>query len=176
MNRKLLLSAFAVACATSGVAAADDPAALCREAHGGNAEERIACLEDAIAALLDGRPVGALADTGQEAPADANSPSGLGAEQVVARQRARGERPDEPEKPRQTETVRITEVAYTEAGRAIFIMDDGQIWRESEIAGAHSQRIPANRQYSAEIRKSLFGGYRMNIDGVTRMVKVERLK
>ena len=190
MRRSLILAVVISLAATAASAApkAENLIEACRDESATDAD-RIACLEGAIVSLA-GKKSGkkekqaatepatlpAAAD-GAPTIADASEPAGLGAEQVKARQRDRSdaEREDKEKKPREVANVRITEVVYSRAGKALFFMEDGQIWREVD-KDDHGRRVSTKKQYSAEITQSMFGGYRMKIDGVVRMFAVERLK
>ncbi len=71
--------------------------------------------------------------------------------------------------------MRIVSVTYNYEGRGIFTMEDGQVWHETETS-ARYQRLATDRQYAARIQKGKIGGYRMYVDGVRRMIKLERIK
>ena len=192
----LMAGAMLVAAAVAG--AADDPVARCRAAHGSDAPAHVACLEDAL------RTVGASPTTpepaslppavsnGSAAPAavaaaataaasaatsdvpaatasgSAGGPTGLGAEQAKARQRPADAAPESVE-------VRIVSTGYNAAGLGVFRMADGQVWRETTPTPARHHLDP-QREYAARIEKSRLGGYRLYVDGVRWMHKVERLQ
>jgi len=95
-------------------------------------------------------------------------PTGLGAEQAKARQRA-------PDEPLEQVTVRVVSVGYNSTGLGVFTLADGQVWRET-VAAPERHRLRAGREYAARIERGSIGGYRMYVDGVKWMFKVERLK
>ena len=97
----------------------------------------------------------------------AHPPVELGAEQVRARKAV----DEEPEKV----AVRIVSTTYGPDGRGTFRMADGQVWRETEKT-PERQRLKADREYTAHIERGSFGGYRMYVDGVRRMIKLQRLQ
>ncbi len=131
----------------------------CREAHASSATRHIACLESALRG-------DAIAETTKVPPAAAKVELGL--EQAQARQRL----PDaEPEQV----SVKIVSVTYNHEGRGIFRMADGQVWRETEASPQH-QRLSANKEYAARIERGRISGYRMYVEGVRRMIKLERLQ
>lgn len=150
--------------------ASDDPVNRCRATHADDAQGRIACLEAALIALVG--------NTHREATThaadDPDLPSGLGAEQVIARLPAELKAKSEKQEP-EIAQLKIKEIVYDNGRRAIFFMDNGQVWRESS-ADRPGGRLRTNREYVAEIKRSGFGGYRMNIDGVRRLLKVERVQ
>ena len=146
----------AVALYLSTAAAAADapvPAAIerCRAAHAGDSAAHIACLENAL------RNAGA-------APGSA-----VGLDQVKQRERA------QKDAPQPVSEVRIVSVAYDARGFGTFRTADGQVWRETE-AGKRKPRLAEGSQYAARIEHGRVGGYRMFVDGIKWMFKVERLE
>lgn len=183
--------AFAVLCAFAATAATAAPKPqdlieACREASASDAD-RIACLEAALFSLggkkspkkqqeakSAAREVQPAAEASPSIADDA-APTGLGAEQVKARLRSKGEAPKEDKPPKEKVIVEISEIVYPRSGRTLFFTEDGQIWRETD-SYSQGRRLSTNKKYTAEITQSMFGGYRMNIDGVRRIIKVERLQ
>lgn len=92
----------------------------------------------------------------------------MGLDQVKQRERARGEGID-PVK------VRIVSVAYDGRQRGVFRTEDGHVWRETESI-ERRPRLSAAKQYAARIERGKMGGYRMYVDGIRWMFKVERLE
>jgi hypothetical protein len=147
---------MAIALGSSAVAAAADapaPAAIerCRAAHAGDSAAHIACLENAL------RNAGA-------APG-----SEVGLDQVKQRERA------QEDAPQPVSDVRIVGVDYDSRGFGTFRTADGQVWRETE-AGKRKPRLAQGSQYAARIEHGKVGGYRMYVDGIKWMFKVERLE
>lgn len=101
------------------------------------------------------------------APASATA-AGLGAEQVNARRRDASE-------PAPSTAVRIVSASYGVHGLGTFRMEDGQVWRETERTPERN-RIAPERQHSGRIVRGAVGGYRLYLDGVKWMYKVERVK
>lgn len=184
-----LLIASAMLLAAAPAAATDDPVARCRAAHGGDAAAHVACLEDALRAVGASRETREVASSSAAAPASVpaaavpvaasaappaagagatGAPTGLGAEQAKARQKPRDAPPESVE-------VRIVSTGYNAAGLGIFRMADGQVWRETTPTPARHHLDP-QREYAARIEKSRLGGYRLYVDGVRWMHKVERLQ
>ena len=140
-------------CVSIGATAADDPVSRCRSQHSTDPQAHIACLERA----LGGPPPAAPAAVPTEA---------LGAEQVRAKR-------DDPEQA--AIDVQITSATYGGDGLGTFRMADGQVWRETEKT-PERQRLAKDREYKARIERGSFGGYRLYVDGIRRMMKVERLQ
>lgn len=70
--------------------------------------------------------------------------------------------------------VEIVAVKYA-SERGVFEMADGQVWRETEKT-PERLRLEPDTRYRAHIERGTLGGYRMHVDGVRRMLKVERVK
>jgi len=153
------LVAFTLVIAAGAPAAADPAASACRAAHAADPPAHIACLESA----LRERSVSGAHDDLQ-----AGKSKELGSEQVRAAQRTPDTLPPQA-------TVQIASVTYNSTGRGVFRMENGQVWRETERT-PERQRLAADRQYTARIERGTLGGYRMYVDGVRRMVKVERVE
>jgi hypothetical protein len=132
-----------------------DAAAACRAAHAADPPAHIACLEQALR-----RP-----DSPAPAESTPKTRPALGSEQVE-RQTAERDQPLQ---------VQITSVSYDAEGLGLFRMADGQVWRETESTPA-SLRLRSGNAYSARIERGKVRGYRMYVDGLRRMIKVERLK
>lgn len=131
---------------------ASAPAAIerCRAAHADDATAHIACLENALRRKS--------AEPGSE----------VGLDQVRQRERDRGEGPP-------PAVVRIVSVSYDAGGFATIRTETGQVWREIE-AVTRRPRLDPGTQYTARIERGRVGGYRMYIDGIRWMYKVERLE
>ena len=178
VERLIFLAAAIPAFVAPAVAAEKDPITACRAAHGDDFPARVSCLEAAIQTLTGepAPPASAASEDASPVHAErAEAPTGLGAEQVLARRSSRGEAPKEDKPPKERITVQISEIVYTRTGRTLFFTEDGQIWRETDSQPV-GRRLSTKKQYLAEITQSMFGGYRMDIDGVRRIIKVERLE
>ncbi len=165
---KFLHAAILLAAALPA-SANDDPIARCRAAHAADPTAHIGCLE---AALRDGAAPGATSATTAAATTTAppTAAASLGLEQAEARQRAA-----EPAAAAAQTAVRIVDVRYTVAGLGVFRMADGQVWQETVATPARLHLDPG-KEYDAAIERGALGGYRMHVDGVRWMHKVERLK
>jgi hypothetical protein len=134
-----------------------DAVAACRLAHATDPASHIACLEEAL--TRSGTK------TSPEV-SKTNAPTGLGSENL------RDQRPADHDEP---VAVQITTATYGIDGRGVFKMSDGQVWRETETSPA-GQRLATGKSYSGRIERGTMRGYRMHVDGVRRMIKVERIK
>ncbi len=145
MRRRLSLGFLSVLPAL----ALADPVGACRDAHAGDPDAHIACLEEAL------RRAAAMPDS-------------IGAEQLESRARLRD--PD-----RQRQAVRLVSVSYDARQRGVFRTAGGQLWRELEVTPERLRLVPG-REYAARIERGPVGGYRMHVDGLRWMMKVERLE
>lgn len=176
-----LLATVLLTCLAAVASAGADPISACRTEHAGNDAAHIACLENALRAV-GAAPQKAAAAPAATAPAAAPAvaapaaaaaaatpaPTGLGAEQAKARQRTY-------DTPTEQVTVRIVSATYDAAGLGVFRTSDGQVWRET-VASPARHHLDAKREYDARIERGKVGGYRMYVDGIKWMHKVERLK
>lgn len=147
-----------------------DAVQTCREEHAGNADAHIACLEAALHAVTGidaGRdiPNGAAAPA---APAAADEPTGLGAEQLRAQRRPEEAAIDSAQ-------VRIISARYDAHGIGTFLMEGGEVWRET-MAAPERWRLDPGRHYEARIERGKLGGYRLHVDDIRYMLTVRRLK
>lgn len=101
-------------------------------------------------------------------------PTGLGAEQVLAKkERAK----DEKQKSAREKTVStpILDFAQTSTGRLIIVLANGQVWGQSK---GDTQKLNLNEDetLTAEISKSRFGGYKLRIPEMRRTIRVRRIQ
>lgn len=171
----LAIAPIAITLAVAAALAGTDPAAACRQSHAADPPAHIACLEAALRSYTGteppatAAPVTAAPVTSAPAATAADQPQGLGSEQVLKTQRARGDAPSE------QVGVSIISATYNAQELGIFRLANGQIWRETELTPRH-QRLQPGRQYEARIERGTIGGYRLHVEGVRRMMKVERLQ
>lgn len=157
-----MITSFAIylVAITAVVSAGTDPAAPCRAAHGDDPPAHIACLESELRKL-----------SGVDSPleTETDQPTGLGSDQLLQKERVKTDEPPE------QATVLIVAASYDAQELGIFRLENGQVWRETEKTPRH-QRLQPDQQYPARIERNKLGSYRMYVDGVRRMLKVERLK
>ena len=101
----------------------------------------------------------------------ADRPSGIGAEQIMAREK----RYKEEKAPKQKLTAKVEDFGYTNSGKLMIFLDNGQIWRQLNVAEGKIH-VSAKRENTAEIKEGLISGYRMTITGRKRPFRVERIK
>ncbi len=171
-NRKHILAGVAISLAI-GPAAAQEPQGAelivsCREGSP-DADARIACLEAAITSLTS--PAGVAA--GNAPDVAQNEVSGLGAEQVMARQAIKedGAAAEIDEKV----TASVTEFARTPSGAYVFFLDNGQVWRQKR-ADSNRIRLSEKRQYTVSVSPGAISGYRLKVNELRRTLLVERIK
>lgn len=174
----LVASLVFTAAATASPSGAD-AVAQCRAAHAADQNGYVTCLEQALQsrdtpALAVTSPMATPAQEPPTAPAaapgttTATAAAGLGAEQVAAKRRVAGEAAPKT-------AIRIVSASYGAKGLGTFRMEDGQVWRETERTPERN-RIAPDRQYTGRIVRGAVGGYRMYLDGVKWMYKVERVQ
>jgi hypothetical protein len=176
--RSFVAACALLACSLSAATAADT-IADCRDRHAADPAAHIACLEgalrarDGVAPAARDSKAGAAsvpAATAASPPIDsAATLDGLGAEQARARQRSRHD--VEPE----AVQVRIVAVRYDVAGLGHFTLADGQQWKET-VTTPERLRMKPGREYEARIERAKIGGYRLYVDGIRWMHKVERTR
>lgn len=138
----------------------------CRASHADDPAAHITCLETALSTRdCESHPV-PKADNAPKATVAPRVESGpeLGAEQVKRKTESRD-----------PVTVRVVSATYNSQGLGQFRLEGGQLWRETMTSPAHLRLAP-DTEYSARIERSRFGGYRMYVDGIRWMKRVERLE
>lgn len=134
--------------------------------------EEIACLRQALSqtqeALLRAERALEAAETVQAVspPAPAET---LGEEQAARRA---GVAP--PAREEQRFTALIVASERTHPNRLQVHLENGQIWRQIQ-GDTQIVELPRDARMQAEISRSRFGGYRMRLRGIGRILKVERL-
>lgn len=74
-------------------------------------------------------------------------------------------------------TANAREVFKTARGRAIFVLDNGQTWRQIDGDDAQvAEPSPGEPQLRVTIAKGLFGSYNLTIEGRNGLVRVRRLE
>lgn len=143
-------------------------------AHLDGAEE-VACLKEALAWAQEAlaRAESALQDDEPplEAQAAASGRAELGAEQAARRTSAPA--PQAAEEQRIIATVALA--VRVHPNRLQVHLDNGQIWRQIQ-GDVQRVDLSSREAVSAEIWRSGFGGYRMRLPEVRRVLKVERIR
>lgn len=113
----------------------------------------------------------------QSSPAPAPSPAaGLGAEQVEARRAREAERENGTARaPELRLAARIVDFAHTAGGGLVVVLDNGQAW--GQIPGDTSEiDLDEDETYTVEIERGAVSGYRLRINEIRRVIRVERLR
>ncbi len=187
-NLKIALGMAACAAALSvstSTLAQTNPIDHCRESSDGK-KERIACLEAAITGLMSaGQPVATVANNEGEQTrlaeaeqATAGAPTGIGSEQVLAKQDRQTKEGRSKRKKRikaETVTATLVDFARTKTGRLILVLDNGQVWSQ-RLSDEQKVRLREGDTPEVTVRRGAFSGYRMEISKPNRTIIVERLK
>ncbi len=195
MRKCVSIAAIATAFVSyPAVAQTINPIDYCRE-NAADKDAQIACLEAAVTGLMSrgGAPdteamaaaAAAPKQSGQapheEAPSVAvaeapettepEKPTGLGAEQVMARQTSEDEDDDD----KDAITVAIADFAKTNTGRLVIVLQNGQVWRQVE-GDTQDLNLSRGRKLTAEVWNSSLGGYKLRITEAKRTIRVRRLQ
>jgi hypothetical protein len=73
-------------------------------------------------------------------------------------------------------TAIVLELAKTARGRAIFILDNGQVWRQLDADSTDLPYPPAGTTMKATIETGFLGSYNLTIAGRNGLIKVFRMK
>lgn len=73
-------------------------------------------------------------------------------------------------------TATVLELAKTARGRAFFVLDNGQIWRQLDSDSTDVRDAPAGAALKVTIEKGFLGSYNLTIEGRNGLIKVNRLK
>jgi hypothetical protein len=88
---------------------------------------------------------------------------------------ANNTRPDAPKEITEI-SAQVIEFAKTPLGKSIFILDNGQVWRQLDSDQAEVYRRSSEGPMQVRIEKAAMGSYSLFIDGTKKLVKVRRLK
>lgn len=73
-------------------------------------------------------------------------------------------------------TSSVLEFARTSRGLSVFILENGQIWRQSEGDTSVVRDPPAGQPMKVTIENGFLGSYNLTIEGRHGLIKVTRLK
>ena len=187
---KWMLSPLGLVLLGASVAAQNSVIDRCKQTS--SETDRIACLEAAL--LGKGPPSAALeiAATPVEAeaqidppgmeldagPADNSvepaetSPTGIGAKQVNDNNQTKAERKEVQQKAHGMVIAKYQWVPYE---RMVVTFENGQVWRQ--IKGDKTRiRTSLERNQTADITESGFGGYMLRLNEIRRTIRVERIR
>jgi len=83
-----------------------------------------------------------------------------------------------PPRPPEVEQVIATvrELSMTGRGRAVFVLDNGQTWRQLEGDDAKVVEPPAGAVLKVTIARGAFGSYNLTIEGRNGLIRVRRIE
>ena len=170
--RVLAFISVFVAGAAHADAAGDASAEIAKCAGIADSAARSKCL-DAAAPRASGAPA---AQPATEAPGRGGF--GLPPPQGVTREEDFGKPPPPPEITQITATV--IELARTLRGRSIFVLDNGQVWRQLDGDDADVQDPRPGKPMKVTIEMGvlavLLGNYNLTIEGRNGLIRVQRVK
>jgi len=70
----------------------------------------------------------------------------------------------------------VLEFAKTPFGKAVFILDNGQVWRQLDADSSNVLEPRAGTKMKVTIEVGVFGSYNLSVEGRNGIVKVTRLK
>ncbi len=73
-------------------------------------------------------------------------------------------------------TATVTDFAKTPRGKSIFILDNGQVWRQLDSDTDEVFEPASGKPMKVTIEVGSFGGYNLSIEGRNGIIKVRRLK
>ena len=73
-------------------------------------------------------------------------------------------------------SANVLELGKTARGRALFVLDNGQTWRQIDSDSSEVREGPAGKPMRVTIAKGALGSYNLTIAGRAGLVKVNRLK
>ena|SRR5689334_17264381 len=73
-------------------------------------------------------------------------------------------------------TAVVREFSKTTHGRAVFVLENGQTWRQLDADDVAVQNPDPGKTLTVTISRGLFGSYNLAIDGRNGVVKVRRLQ
>lgn len=70
----------------------------------------------------------------------------------------------------------VREFSKTARGRALFVLDNGQTWRQLEGDDAQVHEPPSGSALKVTIARGAFGSYNLTIEGRNGLIKVRRIE
>ena len=70
----------------------------------------------------------------------------------------------------------VRQLSKTVRGRAVFVLDNGQTWRQIDGDDADVQEPPPGAALKVTIERGIFGSYHLTIDGRNGLVRVRRVE
>jgi hypothetical protein len=73
-------------------------------------------------------------------------------------------------------TASVVELAKTARGKALFVLDNGQVWRQLDADGTEVAFPEPGKTLKVTIEIGFLGSYNLNVEGRNGLIKVTRLK
>jgi len=73
-------------------------------------------------------------------------------------------------------TATVIEFAKTGRGKAVFVLDNGQVWRQLDADGTEVPYPPSGKPMKVTIETGFLGSYNLLLEGRNGLIKVTRLK
>ncbi len=173
--RILLLALLAALAAPPAHADAsrDALAEIAKCADVADAGERLKCFDAAMARVKN-----VLAAPAPETPSKSFLDwFGLSRPQPVTKPEEFGKPPPEPAPEELNEIASpVLEFAKTAHGKAVFILENGQVWRQLDSDTTQVLDPARGSKMSVKIERGFLGSYNLTIDGRKILVKVNRIK
>ncbi len=166
--RVLAFISIFVAGAAHADSTGDASAEIARCAEIADSAARLKCFDAAAP-----RASGARAARASEAPDRADG-FGFSPPQTVTRVEDFGKPAPPPEITQITATV--LELARTARGRSIFILDNGQVWRQLDGDDTDVEEPRPGKTMKIAIETGFLGNYNLTIEGRNGLVRVRRVK
>ncbi len=178
---KFLMRIYALICISvlvAGPARADATqdalAEIAKCANIADSSERLKCFDAAVP-----RAKRALAAPPQPTSAKGGISEwfGFSRPQTVTKADDFGKPPPQPQ-PNEINEIRaaVVDFAKTAHGRSIFVLDNGQVWRQLDSDVSEVRDPPSGTTMKVTIGTGVLGSYNLTIDGRNALIKVRRLK
>lgn len=73
-------------------------------------------------------------------------------------------------------SAKVVEHARNAYGRSLFVLDNGQVWKQIDGDSTELRHRASEGQMSIRIEKAMMGSYSLYVDGKNVMIKVRRIK
>jgi len=148
-----------------------------------SAADRLKCFDAAVpqaqAALAQPEaPVQTAQTTQSEGESEGGLMSWFGFEKPVTKTEDFGKPQPKVEGPKGITQINavVAEFARTPTGKVLLILDNGQIWRQTDGDVAVMQDPGKGEQIKVAIEKGFFGSYDLTVEGRNGIIKVRRVK
>lgn len=177
-----LAAAFSAAAQPSEDEAIDD-AIACRDISEPLA--RLACLDKAAETLAVTRIIREeeIAEQKREerenfglAGAPRNTDDPIETEAEFGSEGVKDLRRDRDEKRLKAIESKIAEIRINKFGKVTLTLENGQVWRQLDSDDKLLHFPKGDRLYTAEVKRSVFGNYRLNVPELKRVIRVSRIK